>query len=69
MIQISLCHSDECKAELLKLGFKEETVMLRHNGVQSTDENKKALERVFFVMQNKPYQFLVADFWGVCNPD
>ncbi len=65
MVSIILACNDETKAKALAAGFHEETVLIRHNGVLSNEENKRTLETELFNM--RPYQFLVADFWGAGN--
>lgn len=62
MVAIILSASAETKAAALKAGFRETTVLLRHNSVMSTKENKAKIEHELFKMN--PYQFLVSDFWG-----
>lgn len=63
MIQIILLASDEAKARAKAAGFTEQTVLIRHNGCQSTEENKRKLEREI-AHQIRPYQYLVSDYWG-----
>lgn len=63
MVSIILACSNEVKEKALASGFKEETVLIKHNSVSSTEENKSALEHDLFSM--RPYQFLVSDFWGM----
>jgi hypothetical protein len=65
MVAIILAASPEAKARAMKAGFREETVLIRNDPVQSTEENKKLIERELFAL--RPYQFLVSDFWGMCN--
>jgi hypothetical protein len=65
MVAIILAASSETKKLALAAGFREETVLIRHNPVLSTDENKRLIERELFAM--RPYQFLVSDFWGMSN--
>jgi hypothetical protein len=62
MVSIILVCNEKVKAEALANGFREETVLVRHNGCMSTEDNKQKLERELFKM--RPYQFLVSDFWG-----
>ena len=64
MVSIILAASDETKAKALAAGFKERTVLVRYDAVQSTDENRRKLEREMKAMG--PYQFLAADYWGMC---
>lgn len=63
MISIILSASDEVKKEAIAAGFKEATVLIRHDPIESCDENKQKLEREIKKMQ--PHQFLVSDFWGM----
>lgn len=62
MISIILSADGHTKQEALKLGFQEQTVLVRHEGGISSDENKRKIEGELFKLQ--PYQFLVSDFWG-----
>lgn len=64
MVSIILAASNETKAEAIKAGFRETIVLIRHNGVTSTEENQKKLEEEMRKM--RPYQFLAADYWGLC---
>lgn len=66
MVSIILAANDETKAKAIAAGFRETTVLLRHDAVQSGDENRRKLEAEMKAM--RPYQFLAADFWGMC-PD
>ena len=63
MVSIILAASPETKAEAIAAGFREATVLLRHNPVTSTEENKRKLESELFIL--RPAQFLVSDYWGV----
>lgn len=67
MVSIILAASPDVEAAAKKAGFREEKILIRHNGCTSTETNKKRLEKELFEM--KPYQFLVADFWGAALPD
>ena len=64
MVSILLAWNEEAKAKALAAGFREVAVLLRHNGCQSTEENKRQLEME--CRELRPFQFLVADFWGAC---
>ena len=63
MVSVILACSEEVKAKALSAGFREQTVLVKHNACLSTEENKANLEHQLFEMQ--PYQFLVSDFWGM----
>jgi hypothetical protein len=65
MVAIILAASDKTKKLALAAGFLEETVLIRHDPVESTDEKKRMIERKLFAM--RPYQFLVSGYWGACN--
>lgn len=67
MVSIILASNEETKAMAIAAGFREETVLIRSSGLQSTEENRRKLEAEMRAM--KPYQFLAADYWGMCNPD
>lgn len=69
MIMIALAYDDECKKELEAKGFREEKLMVRHEPIQSTEENKAKLEHEFFAMRRKTFQFLVSDYWGMASAD
>lgn len=66
MVSIILEANNETKAAAIAAGFREKTILIRHNGVESTEENRRKLESEMKVMG--PYQFLAADYWGMC-PD
>lgn len=68
MIQIALAYSKESAAELEKMGFKKEEVYTKSIGGISNKVTKYKGESEFFLMKHKPWQFLVADFWG-CGPE
>jgi len=67
MICIILAASDDVKTKAKMAGFEEVTVLIRHNAVMSTEEEKRKLETEMFKLG--PFQFLVSDYWGVCAPD
>lgn len=67
MIAIILKASDEAKQRAREAGFREETVLIRNESCVSGDDNRRAVEAA--VMRLRPYQFLVSDYWGMCNPD
>lgn len=67
MISVILSASPEAKAMAKEAGFVEQTVLVRQESCQSTEENKQQIERSIF--QFKPYQFLVSDYWGVSVED
>lgn len=62
MVTIILESSEATKAAALKAGFREVTVLIKHDPISSTAENKSRLERECFEM--RPYRFLVSDTWG-----
>ena len=63
MVCIILCASRDAEERAVQAGFTEQTVLIRYDPVQSTDANKKALERE--VANLRPFQYLVADYWGM----
>lgn len=67
MVSIILAWSDEQKKKAVGMGFREQTVLLRFDPVMSTSKEKARLTRGI-VRGIRPYQFLVADFWGM-DPD
>ena len=70
MITIVMACSPESQTSLLKKGFTMCHVLVKQSSVQSTEENKRKLEREMFGMPDgeRPYQFLVSDYWGM-GPD
>jgi len=65
MVSIILAASKETKELALKAGFREATVLIRHEDVLSLSAIKEKIERELIEM--RPYQFLVSDFWGAGN--
>ena len=67
MVSIILSAYDEAKKLALAAGFREETVLIRHEMVTGSKENED--EIVSEIINNiHPNQFLVANYWGAC-PD
>ena len=64
MVSIILLANEDAKAKAIAAGFREKTVLIRHDPVQSTEANKRKLEDEMLSM--RPYQFLAADYWGMC---
>lgn len=66
MVSIILSASEEVKKAAKEKGFVERTVLVKHDAIESTKENKSRLESQLFEL--KPFQFLVSDYWGM-RPD
>ena len=66
--QIVFAASEESELELLKKGFKKESVWIKSFQGSETDSEKTCEEgdADFFKMENKPYQFVTTSFWGAC---
>ena len=67
MVTIILAASAETKRKALRSGYVEQTILIKSDSVESTEANKVKLEGD--CRKLKPYQFLVADYWGMCSPD
>ncbi len=68
MISIILCGTDKAKGKAKKIGFTEQTVLIRHESIFSSDIKKKEEIEAMIMHDIRPYQFLVSDFWGMGNP-
>ena len=64
MVSIILAIDAMRREVALKAGFKEETILIRHESGMSTKSNKEKIESDI-MGKIKPYQFLVSDFWGL----
>lgn len=67
MISIILEASEEAKVKATKDGFRTREVLVRFEPVVSNEDNRRKLE-IQVRDRIKPYQFLVADYWGM-GPD
>ena len=60
MFAVAFAYSEESKAEMLKRGYTEQTVMIKD--VRTKKEGESEL------VSCRPYQFAVTDYWGA-GPD
>jgi hypothetical protein len=65
MVAIILACDEATKSEAFKAGFKEQTVLVKHEPCASTPENKSRV--TIETKKLRPFQFLVSDFWGITN--
>jgi len=68
MISVILCGNDEATARAKKRGFVEQAVLVRHESILSNDLKRKEEVEAMIRREIRPYQFLVADYWGM-GPD
>jgi hypothetical protein len=66
--QIALVYSKACEKELKDMGFKKQTVYMKHAPGFTTKESKDLGDSEFFKMQNTPWQFVTTSYWGA-GPD
>jgi hypothetical protein len=63
MVSVILAASDQARQKAIVLGFREEKVLIRwEHGISGEDRKVKFEGEI--IREIKPYQFLVADFWG-----
>jgi hypothetical protein len=66
MVTIVLAASEESKAELKEMGFKEQTVLVHYSLAVDSDQAKEKAksESRMFAMRDVPFMFTTTSWWG-----
>lgn len=67
-MSVILSCSPEAKEKALADGFKEQTVLVKWEGIRSDDARRKSQRESQIMNAIRPNQFFVGDFWGA-GPD